>query len=76
MISNKTERADSKEDNCEIRNKQIQELIDGMSFIQKDLDLTAEFEYIFWMGDMNYRLENLDFDDGVKLSLDGNVCTT
>jgi hypothetical protein len=59
------ENADSCTDQCTIRNKQQTEIVDSILF-KKDLDMMAGYQYIFWMGDLNYRLEHLSFDEAVR----------
>ncbi|KAJ3425024.1 inositol 5-phosphatase [Anaeramoeba flamelloides] len=50
-----------------IRAENYREIISGLHFGVSELDVTQQFHYLFWFGDLNYRVE-LPYDLGVKLA--------
>lgn len=39
------------------RNADYKEIISQMKLGNKDIDINNQFHYMFWLGDLNYRLE-------------------
>ncbi|KAJ6244832.1 inositol 5-phosphatase [Anaeramoeba flamelloides] len=50
-----------------IRAENYREIISGLKFGVSQLELTEQFHYLFWFGDLNYRVE-LPYDLGVKIA--------
>eukprot|EP00898_Chlorokybus_atmophyticus_P001207 jgi/Chlat1/2087/Chrsp17S02691 len=42
---------------CAMRNSNFREIVGEISIGQKDMDLLTQFHHVFWMGDLNYRLD-------------------
>jgi len=58
---------DSKNDNTKMRNKNYQETVSGLKLGNKTMDVFSQNQYIFWMGDFNYRVE-LPFSKALELA--------
>jgi len=43
------------------RNKDVEELMGTLHTDQPDMDLCSSADYLFWMGDLNYRVDFMDF---------------
>lgn len=54
-----------KDNRSEMRNTNIEEIVNQLQLANKDVDLCNQFHHVFWMGDMNYRVE-LDQATGDK----------
>ena len=48
------------------RNNDFKEIIQGVDIGQKPYDITNQYHYMFWTGDLNYRLD-LDRDECIRL---------
>ncbi|KAF0976838.1 hypothetical protein FDP41_004133 [Naegleria fowleri] len=66
LAANHGEGTDDKE-YLNLRNQNAQEIIDAMSIGNPTMDISGQFDYIFFMGDTNYRVE-LPYDDAVGLA--------
>lgn len=73
LASNKKAKGDvdTNAESCKLRNQNVQEILDSCKFKVRELDLYNQFHHIFFMGDLNYRIE-VKFEDAVKLSKDEN----
>lgn len=73
LASNKKAKGDidTNAESCKLRNQNVQEILDSCKFKIRELDLHNQFHHIFFMGDLNYRIE-MKFEDAVKLSKDEN----
>lgn len=56
----------AREERIEQRNTNVYEICDDIGVGYRELD-PSQYDYCFWMGDVNYRVD-LPFDDGVKLA--------
>lgn len=52
------------------RNQNILEIVQNLKLGNPDLDI-AQFDHIFWMGDMNYRID-LPYTHGLKFAMEKN----
>ncbi|KAG2388401.1 hypothetical protein C9374_000565 [Naegleria lovaniensis] len=66
LAANHGEGTDDKE-YLNLRNQNAQEIIDAMCIGNPTMDISGQFDYIFVMGDTNYRVE-MPFDEGVALA--------
>ncbi|KAL0245945.1 hypothetical protein GEMRC1_007161 [Eukaryota sp. GEM-RC1] len=55
------------QEKVEDRNTDFKEIVDQIKLGDKDTDCLNQFHYVFWMGDLNYRI-NLDRPTAVELS--------
>ncbi|KAL0211964.1 hypothetical protein RCL1_005590 [Eukaryota sp. TZLM3-RCL] len=49
------------------RNTDFKEIVDQLKIGNRNLDLLSQFHYVFWMGDLNYRI-NLERSEVVELA--------
>eukprot|EP00659_Diplonema_papillatum_P009259 gene9259-14345_t len=40
-----------------MRKTNVEEIVSQIQLAHKDIDLSSQFQHVFWMGDMNYRVE-------------------
>ncbi|KAL0223756.1 hypothetical protein P9112_003146 [Eukaryota sp. TZLM1-RC] len=55
------------QENWEDRNTDFREIVDQLSFGNPSVDVLNQFHYVFWMGDLNYRI-NMEREEVVELS--------
>jgi acylphosphatase len=68
--NNSGETPNTETDHTKVRNQNIEEIIGALKLGNKSLDVTGQYHHIFFMGDMNYRVE-IPFETALKLAQDG-----
>ncbi|KAJ5072867.1 inositol 5-phosphatase [Anaeramoeba ignava] len=58
----------AREERIAIRAENYRDIIGGLHFGIPGVDITEQFQYLFWFGDLNYRCE-YPFDVGVELGM-------
>lgn len=57
----------SSQERTAVRNTNILEIVDSLKIGNKELDIFSQFHHVFWMGDLNYRVD-LPYSEGLQLA--------
>ncbi|KAL0482690.1 hypothetical protein AKO1_014382 [Acrasis kona] len=64
----KMAREDSMMDATHLRNQNAAEILGGLKIGNKELDVESQYQHVFFMGDLNYRVEKMDYQRAVQIS--------